>query len=335
MIKIRDSFIWKWTRAVYIMFIDLIQMAKKTMRKEKNQCMDYIYELKYSIEKKCYKDIKFYSYEESFALLESGKSLCRYGDGEIGWMYGIHHYNAFHQMNSPELSEALKKVFFTRDERIMIAVPNVFGSLDFLEEKYIAFNKRALGQYGKKWMSILSQDYKYVDSRITRIYGDVKYKKNASRWFEQWKNIWKDKKIIIVEGEYTRFGVNNDLLNSARTVQRIICPAENAFSVYHKIYKVAEKYVKKCDLFLIALGPTATILAYDLARNGTQAIDIGHLDIEYEWFKHKTEGKGIVIGKYVNESNQSSEDYKNLSAYDSSAVEMYRKSIIERVKIDE
>lgn len=335
MIKIRQSFIWKWARTTYIFLIDLFQITRMIVRKAKNHCMDEMYELKYLIEKNFYKEIKFYSYEESFALLKSGKSLCRYGDGEIGWMYGIHHYNAFRQKNSPELSQALKKVFFSNDERILIAVPNVFKSLEFLEEKYRPFNKIALGQYGKKWMSILSKDYRYIDSRITRLYGDIKDKDNSSIWFEQWKKIWRGKKIIVIEGEYTRFGVNNDLLNDAKTVKRIICPAENAFSEYYKIYEMAKKYVKECDLFLIALGPTATVLAYDLARMGTQAIDIGHLDIEYEWFKNKTEGKSIVLGKYVNESNQSSKDYENLCAYDKSVINIYKESIIERVENNE
>lgn len=35
---------------------------------------------------------------------------------------------------------------------------------------------------------------------------------------------------------------------------------------------------------LIALGPTATVMAYDLADMGYQALDIGNVDIEAEWF---------------------------------------------------
>jgi len=30
------------------------------------------------------------------------------------------------------------------------------------------------------------------------------------------------------------------------------------------------------------LGPTTTVLAYDLYKNGYQAIDIGHVDLEHE-----------------------------------------------------
>ena len=61
----------------------------------------------------------------------------------------------------------------------------------------------------------------------------------------------------------------------------------------------------KCDeevLFLIALGPTATVLAYDLTKYGYQAIDIGHFDIEYEWFlRGIKEDKVAIEGKYTNE----------------------------------
>ena len=37
-------------------------------------------------------------------------------------------------------------------------------------------------------------------------------------------------------------------------------------------------------IVLLAIGPTATVLSYDLADNGFQVIDIGHLDVEYQWY---------------------------------------------------
>ena len=59
--------------------------------------------------------------------------------------------------------------------------------------------------------------------------------------------------------------------------------------------------VDKSRLILIALGPTATVLAYDLSKQGYQAIDIGHLDVEYEWFLQSASDKCIIKNKYVNE----------------------------------
>lgn len=37
-------------------------------------------------------------------------------------------------------------------------------------------------------------------------------------------------------------------------------------------------------IILLAIGPTATVLSYDLADNGFQVIDIVHLDVEYQWY---------------------------------------------------
>ena len=60
----------------------------------------------------------------------------------------------------------------------------------------------------------------------------------------------------------------------------------------------------KKNLILISLGPTATVLAYDLSKLGYQAIDIGHTDLEYElllrnetkWI-FKNEKKPDIIGE--------------------------------------
>ena len=60
--------------------------------------------------------------------------------------------------------------------------------------------------------------------------------------------------------------------------------------------------MKQNDLVLLALGPTATVLAYDLSKNGIQAVDIGHVDIEYEWCRLGTRQKVAIDGKYVNEA---------------------------------
>ena len=57
----------------------------------------------------------------------------------------------------------------------------------------------------------------------------------------------------------------------------------------------------KDKLFLLALGPTATVLAYDLCKMGYQAVDIGHIDLEYEWFLKGQGCRTEIVGKYNNE----------------------------------
>ena len=86
-------------------------------------------------------------------------------------------------------------------------------------------------------------------------------------------------------------GVGNDFYENAKSIKRIICPANNAFNKYDEIFN-AIKELGKNKLIILALGPTATILASDICNLNHekieyQALDLGHMDIEYEWFLRK------------------------------------------------
>ena len=82
--------------------------------------------------------------------------------------------------------------------------------------------------------------------------------------------------------------------------------------------------IPKNALVLSALGMTATVLCYDLAKLGYWAIDIGHVDIEYSWFRMGAKKKCPISVKAVNEINASPEKECN--------AKVYRQSIIAVVK---
>ena len=56
-------------------------------------------------------------------------------------------------------------------------------------------------------------------------------------------------------------------------------------------------------MILISLGPTATVLTYDIIKFGlrNQVIDFGHFDIQYEYFLRKAKKKIRIPYKYVEE----------------------------------
>ena len=78
-------------------------------------------------------------------------------------------------------------------------------------------------------------------------------------------------------------------------------------------------------IILLALGPTATCLAYFLSNHGYQALDLGHLDIEYEWYLRKAKRKVIVNDKYTNEvdGGRHPGEYKN-AKYISEIVKVFK-----------
>ena len=61
---------------------------------------------------------------------------------------------------------------------------------------------------------------------------------------------------------------------------------------------------------MISLGPTATVLSYELCKLGFQSIDIGHLDQQYELYLRNVTEVIKLPNKYVNEIADGS---KNIS----------------------
>lgn len=234
--------------------------------------------------------------DETIRLLKKGYSLTRFGDGEFKWMLGIKQVSF--QDDNVLLSKRLKEVIKSNEERLLIGIPNSLNNFNNLNHKAKVYFTVFLNKKINKIELYLKKNKKYSNSNITRPYID--YKNSSIDSFNKLKSVWDNLDILIVEGLYTRFGVGNDLLNNAKSVQRILCPATNAFNKYDEILKNSSIYKDK--LVLVCLGPTATILVYDLYKLGVQAIDIGHFDIEYMWFLNKAKTKQPIKGKYVNEA---------------------------------
>jgi glycosyltransferase family protein len=162
----------------------------------------------------------------------------------------------------------------------------------------------------------------YYDTLVTRLYIDHKNKNNTEERFNKIKRLWTNRNVVIVEGKQSRLGIGNDLFNNTKSIKRIICPSTDAFAKYSEILTTIKRQ-NKTDLILIALGPTATILSYDLYIEGYHAVDIGHIDIEYEWFLQKATEKVPVKNKYIGEipGGSSVEELKD-QQYESQIIEV-------------
>jgi Domain of unknown function (DUF1792). len=234
-------------------------------------------------------------------ICKEHKSLARFGDYEFELMQMKK--RARYQQVSRELADRLKEIIRCKDENIIIAIADNYGSLDkYTQEAAEDIRAYLSPQVRHEHMDLLDLEKTYYDAYLSRPYimHKDKDKEKARKRFDALKEIWKGRDIIIVEGNQTRMGVGNDLLDGARSVKRVIAPNENAFSKYDAILEYVKK-VAKDELVLIALGATATVLAYDLARSGLWAVDIGHLDLEYEWYCSAAKERHKIPYKYVNE----------------------------------
>ena len=229
-----------------------------------------------------FKDLKIISKENTLnEIIKYNRSISRYGDGEFSLIFGQGINFQDYDIN---LSKRLLKVLNSNEKNLLV------GLFFPYKKQELKLYRYSVNKFWNDWLSsnkikllkILNKNKKYYSSEITRFYTNLKDKSGVPKYINELKKIWEDRDILIIEGDKTRFGIGNNLLNNSRSIKRIICPTKNAFRVYDKILNASLK-VERNNLILISLGPTATILAYDLNRYGYQAIDIGHTDIQYEY----------------------------------------------------
>jgi glycosyltransferase family protein len=249
-----------------------------------------------------FKGLNILSEEETLdEIIKKNKSISRFGDGEYDLIYGK---DIKFQKKNKLLAKKLREVLKQKRRGLLIGI-NIPYNKSYLN-KYICTHQKYFINYIEriklKLFTLIDLNRKYYSSYISRFYVSIKEKSKVLNYIKKLKQIWEKKKLLIIEGEKSRLGVGNDLFNNSKSIKRIICPAENAFNLYDKIIEQAKKF-DKSNLVLIALGPTATVLAYDLFKLGYQAIDIGHTDIEYEWFLRKATKKIQIRNKYVNEAD--------------------------------
>ena len=247
-----------------------------------------------------FKGIKIYNDDETLnEIINKNKSISRYGDGEFKFIFGK---NLGFQKYNKKMSQRLLSILNSKESNLLIGInaPYKLSQLNRLnlhgKNYYKAWFKRF-----KFNLARILKNKEYYSATITRFYMDLKSKKGVPNFVKKLKKIWDQREVVIIEGEKSRLGIGNNLFDNMKSIQRIICPTTNAFNHYNEIINTIKNKVSKDKLILIALGPTATILSYDLYKLGYRAIDVGHVDIEYEWFLRKAKSKIIIKNKYVNE----------------------------------
>ena len=251
-------------------------------------------------------------------LLEKGASVVRFGDGEMDLVAGR---SIVYQDFDPELSARLREIMsMESNERLMICLPDVFTGLErYSIDAQNFWSLNHLPHFLEKYKNICRAPW-YGSTFISRPYIDLEDKTPSAGYFAKLKQLWKDKDLLIVEGLTSRSGVGNDLFDGARSIKRIICPSRNAYSKLEAIKQAVREHADN-RLILTMLGPTAKVLVYDLVQEGYRALDIGHIDSEYEWFQMGASHKVKLSHKHTAEHNFDQDiEFRDDQAYDSQIV---------------
>lgn len=227
-------------------------------------------------------------------VLKEKNSIVRYGDGELTIMLGG---SIDFQEYNEQLAERLKRILICTEPNLLVAIPRAIINTDGYNQKAKDFWKNNMNTGRMHWVKLCDLSKTYCNASLTRLFIDYENKKNSFEWFARIQKLWENKNILIVEGEASKLGVGNDLFSNAKGIKRIIAPSKHAYTWYDQIFQSILD-VKKDNLILISLGPTATVLTYDLHRLGIRAIDIGHIQLEYEEFfkyRYKSNIKPVKI----------------------------------------
>jgi len=233
-------------------------------------------------------------------IIESKCSIARFGDGEISILVDRISYPF--QKYSRELADRMKEILQSDDEKILIGLPIGFYSMNNMNRMLRRAWKAHIALVYPRFCGYIDFGKTYYNANITRPYMGYNNIAYPVKIYEMFRKIWYHRDLLIIEGEASRLGVGNDLFAGAKSIKRILAPPENAFEKYLEIYSTAKRSANKNMLLLIALGPTATVLAYDLSKAGFQALDVGNIDIEYEWFLRGATFKEKIPGKYTSEA---------------------------------
>ena len=249
------------------------------------------------------------SIEETLDKIINEKcSISRFGDGEFNC---INCKRIAYHDPSEALSKRLKEVLSSDLPNLLIGLSDCFGSLDCYVPYAQKFWRKHMSKKRKMIYSYLDMNRIYYNAFLNRCYINFnkteEYYRQCGIYFNKLKQVWNNRDVVTLESKAAPLGVTNDILDGAKSVMRIIfCPTKNAFNKYDQILSAFDK-IDRNTLILAALGPSATVLAFDLYKNGYQAIDIGDINAEYECFldrktplEHKAMGRECIIRRQFN-----------------------------------
>lgn len=204
-------------------------------------------------------------------IRDNKMSFTRFGDGELKLMLRPT-YNLRFQPYDPLLAEELKRVFAadTTNGNLLVGFPTLYKDL----------------HWSRVWMDLWKEVKKLVPER--EIWGNshvsrpICFQELGIQGVNLWREIWQDRDVVIVTGVNSRMELIPELFNNVRRIDHVGGEPINAFSHLTQLHQDLNPHLSHGKLFLIALGPTGTVLSAQLSELGEQAVDIGHISDSYQ-----------------------------------------------------
>lgn len=226
---------------------------------------------------------KVLSEQETLERAIAGKSLSRYGDGELRLATGSD--AASQRRRSDALREELCSILRDPPPNCLVCIPNAMSK----SPKQPQWSVYASPSY----VRLYNQNYTYGSSFITR--------PDSAPWIDQapyWKRcheMWRGKRVCLVRGDNK--SLTPAMMSEAASIREIMIPSRDA---YADIAKIESEIGQTDEIVILCAGATATCLAARLSRKGIQALDLGHLGMfmKYQGAYHYSRND-LISDKYL------------------------------------
>ena len=243
---------------------------------------------------------KIKTIDETIEEIKTNKrSIVRFGDGEV--IYLVNKIDLVFQEYDKELAETLEFLLKNQVPGLLVGLIDGYRDTNQFTPEVKKYTRSQTAFNYPRFAKFLNLDTTYWNANITRLYFGFKDQSQCGRQFDMMRSLWEDRDILLIEGEKSRLGVGNDLFANAASVKRILGPPHHAYRRFDDMVATALQHAEENTIALVAMGTTAKAVVYELFKNGIQAIDIGNIDLEYQWYKMGAKERVLLAGRYVSE----------------------------------
>lgn len=227
-------------------------------------------------------------------LLESPKSFCRFGDGEINLIEG--NDIPFQEYNE-DLGKRLKSILSTKNDSLYVGINyNYFHNTRRMNDYNRKFYLYDVKEYRERLVKYCNPDTKYIAAGFNQLYM-VMDEFNFESYYEKVRDLFLNKELILFCGEGILDNLKYNVFDRCSSIKTIQYPSKNAYSSYDDIFKCAQSFSKDKVMCFI-LGPTSKVLVNDLNNLGYMAWDIGHLAKDYDAYMKKRTRSATEIANF-------------------------------------
>lgn len=200
------------------------------------------------------------SEEETVVAATTGRSLSRFGDGELRLALGG---NAVSQRAEKGLQQELRAIL--KKSVALACIPNVNSATPLFEKCWRNHSQ-------PKYSALYDQERVYGSAFITR--PDSAPWINVPAYWKLMSSLWFDRDCMLVVGA-DMTSLNPELMQGAKSVLLVRGPRRDAYSSIAQLENEIGPFT--AGPIFMCLGATATVLAERLAKKGLWAIDIGNI----------------------------------------------------------